>query len=86
MPTSENHLAVLMRDISNRRIAIPQLKGSEPLELLVEIGLEKISKDYEFIFNESKLINKNEFTVLTENVYVLMGDGKLPQLNKLCTF
>lgn len=55
MPTNDNRLAHLIREVSKERIAIPRLNGSEPLELLLEIGLEKVSKDYEYIFAESKL-------------------------------
>lgn len=55
MPTSQNRLAYLIREVSSHRIAIPHLVGSEPLELLIEIGIEKVRKDYEFIFDESKL-------------------------------
>lgn len=60
MPTSQSHLAQLIRDVSDQRIAIPHLSGSEPLELLLEIGLEKVNKDYEHIFIESKLCTAEE--------------------------
>lgn len=33
------------------------LSGAEPLELLLEIGLEKIFNDYQIIFHESKICN-----------------------------
>lgn len=60
MPSSRSRLAHLIRDVSDHRIAIPCLSGSEPLELLLEIGLEKVNKDYEFIFTESKLCTSEE--------------------------
>lgn len=60
-PTSSNHLAVLIREISEKRLAVPCLSGSEPLELLLEIGLEKAFRDYEHIFTESKLCTGKEF-------------------------
>lgn len=60
MPTSQSRLAQLIRDVSDQRIAIPRLRGSEPLELLLEIGLEKVDKDYEYIFIESKLSTAEE--------------------------
>lgn len=56
--------------MANRRLAIPRLSGSEPLELLLEIGLEKLYKDYEYIFVESKICsayylkNKRYFKIL----------------------
>lgn len=63
MPTNQNRLAELIRDVSQRRIAIPHLNGSEPLELLLEIGLDKLMRDYEYIFNESKLCSGNDLRV-----------------------
>lgn len=60
MPTSQSRLGHLIREVSEHRIAIPHLNGSEPLELLVEIGIEKAAKDYEFIFVESKLCSGEE--------------------------
>lgn len=59
-PTSSNHLAVLIREISEQRLAVPCLSGAEPLELLLEIGLEKALRDYEHIFTESKLCSAKE--------------------------
>lgn len=55
MPTNNNRLANWIRDLAEKRMAIPQLNGSEPLELLLEIGIEKVAKDYDFIFTESKI-------------------------------
>lgn len=60
MPTSKSRLSYLIREVSEHRIAIPKLNGSEPLELLIEIGIEKVGKDYEFIFSESKLCSGEE--------------------------
>lgn len=60
MPSSQSRLAHLIRDVSEHRIAIPRLSGTEPLELLLEIGLEKVAKDYEYIFVESKLCTADE--------------------------
>lgn len=63
MPKSNNKLSELIREISDQRLAIPRLVGSEPLELLLEIGLEKLRKDYELIFTESKLCSAEELRV-----------------------
>lgn len=63
MPTNKNHLAELIREISQQRLAVPCLTGSEPLELLLEIGLEKATKDYEFMFTESKTCSAKDLTV-----------------------
>lgn len=60
MPSNQSRLAHLIRDVSDHRIAIPRLNDSEPLELLLEIGLEKVNKDYEYIFVESKVCSADE--------------------------
>lgn len=62
MPTNKNHLAELIREISEQRLAVPCLTGSEPLELLLEIGLEKATKDYEFIYSETKTCSAKDLT------------------------
>lgn len=54
-PTNKNRLAEIISNLANSRLAMPCLSGTEPLELLLEIGLEKVHKDYEFIFTESKM-------------------------------
>ncbi|XP_055637717.1 protein zwilch [Toxorhynchites rutilus septentrionalis] len=57
IPSNNNRLAQLIKSIAQGRLAIPILTGAEPLELLLEIGLEKIFKDYQIIFHESKICN-----------------------------
>jgi hypothetical protein len=37
--------------------SLPQLSGIKSVELLIEIGLEKLSKDYAHIFLSSGLAN-----------------------------
>ncbi|XP_053950882.1 protein zwilch [Anastrepha ludens] len=59
-PTNKNRLAEIITEVANRRLAIPCLTGTEPLELLLEIGLEKLYKDYELIFDESKICSAND--------------------------
>jgi protein zwilch len=59
IPTNNNRTAELIRDLSQQRLAIPNLTGTEPLELLLEIGIEKLMKDYQFIFTESKICSLN---------------------------
>ena len=55
IPINNNRLSELIRELSQQRLAIPHLIGTEPLELLLEIGIEKLFKDYEFILNESRI-------------------------------
>lgn len=63
MPKSDTKLGELIRDIAEHRIAIPVLIGSQPLELLLEIGMEKIFHDYEYIFQESRLYGGSDLKV-----------------------
>lgn len=70
MPTNNNRLANWIRDLAEKRMAIPQLNGSEPLELLLEIGIEKVVKDYDFIFTESKICSAENLKFKEE--YVIM--------------
>lgn len=60
IPTNQNRLAELIREISQQRFAVPCLNGTEPLELLLEIGLEKLAKDYEYIFTECKICSSKD--------------------------
>lgn len=53
-------MAEIITELANHRLAIPCLSGSEPLELLLEIGLEKLYKDYEYVFVESKICSVND--------------------------
>lgn len=55
IPTNKNRLGELIRELCQQRLAIPHLVGTEPLELLLEIGIEKLMKDFEFIFGESHI-------------------------------
>lgn len=59
-PTNKNRLAEIITEVANKRLAIPCLTGTEPLELLLEIGLEKLYRDYELIFDESKICSPND--------------------------
>jgi len=63
IPMNNNRLAELIREISQHRLAIPHLSSTEPLELLLEIGIEKVMKDYEYIFSESKICLLNEMNI-----------------------
>lgn len=60
VPSNKNHVATLIREISEGRLTNLCLSGTEPLELLLEIGLEKVEKDYAFIFVKSKITTAQE--------------------------
>lgn len=55
VPRNNNRMSELIRELSLQRLAIPHLVGTEPLELLLEIGIEKLMKDYEYILAESHI-------------------------------
>ncbi|KAG5684863.1 hypothetical protein PVAND_014073 [Polypedilum vanderplanki] len=63
IPTNNNRLSEFIRELSQQRLAVPNLTSTEPLELLLEIGLEKVMKDYEFIYSESKICNLKEIAI-----------------------
>lgn len=63
---NKNRLAELIREISQKRLAVPCLTGAEPLELLLEIGLEKANKDYEYIFTESKICSAKDLSTVAQ--------------------
>lgn len=67
IPMNTNRLAELIVQISQNRVAVPCLAGAEPLELLLEIGLEKAAKDYEYIFVESKICSVKDLDSMALN-------------------
>lgn len=64
MPSANTKLGELIRDLAEKRHAFPVLTGSEPLELLLEIGLEKTMRDYNFIFEESRICSANDLKII----------------------
>lgn len=65
IPSSQrqNRFGELIRELCLQRLAVPHLVSTEPLELLLEIGIEKLMKDYEFILSESKICKLSEMTI-----------------------
>uniref|UniRef100_A0A182VTF7 Protein zwilch n=1 Tax=Anopheles minimus TaxID=112268 RepID=A0A182VTF7_9DIPT len=53
VPTSGTRFAQLILAMIQDRLAIPSLTKSEPYELLLECGLNKLMNDYQAIFSES---------------------------------
>uniref|UniRef100_A0A182MIA5 Protein zwilch n=1 Tax=Anopheles culicifacies TaxID=139723 RepID=A0A182MIA5_9DIPT len=53
VPTNGTRFAQLILAMIQDRLAIPSLTGSEPYELLLECGLNKLMNDYRTIFSES---------------------------------
>ncbi|KAH8375412.1 hypothetical protein KR009_006049, partial [Drosophila setifemur] len=81
-PTNKNRLAEIITELANRRLAMPCLSGAEPLELLLEIGVEKVYKDYEFIYTESKLCSTNLLKDANDAANEEDSPQSLPQLRK----
>ncbi|KAH8272083.1 hypothetical protein KR026_002862, partial [Drosophila bipectinata] len=81
-PTNKNRLAEIITELSNRRLAMPCLSGAEPLELLLEIGLEKVLKDYEFIYSESKLCSTHLLRDTNETANDEGSPQNVPQVRK----
>lgn len=75
VPTNNNRLSELIRELCQQRLAIPHLVGTEPLELLLEIGMEKIMKDFEFILSEGKICKLSNFTFKGKTE--VKGDSRL---------
>jgi protein zwilch len=63
IPMNNSRMAELIRELSQQRLAIPHLASTEPLELLLEIGMEKVMKDYEYIFSESKICMLSDINI-----------------------
>lgn len=55
LPRNNTRLGELIRELCQQRLAIPNLQGTQPLELLLEIGIEKLSKDFEFIYSKGRI-------------------------------
>ncbi|XP_052896344.1 protein zwilch [Anopheles moucheti] len=53
VPTNGSRFAQLILAMIQDRLAIPSLAGSEPYELLLECGVNKLMNDYRTIFSES---------------------------------
>ncbi|XP_063705685.1 protein zwilch [Culicoides brevitarsis] len=76
MPSANTKLGELIRDVSERRIAVPVLTGSQPLELLLEIGLEKAIRDYDYIFEESRICSASDLKIVKK-------DASIPIVEKM---
>lgn len=65
IPSSQrqNRFGELIRELCLQRLAVPHLVSTEPLELLLEVGIEKLMKDFEFILSESKICKLSEMTI-----------------------
>jgi hypothetical protein len=49
-PKNDTRIARIVREIVRGREEAPVLEGKAPLEILVEIGIEKLTRDYVHAF------------------------------------
>lgn len=61
-----NHtvLAELLRGIIAGKMAVPTLTGTQPIEILIELGIEKLRKDYVYIFKTANIKTEEELNNL----------------------
>lgn len=52
--------AKLIIDIMKQKATTPLLAGSLPLEILIDIGIEKLIRDYTYILLSANLIDRHE--------------------------
>lgn len=76
LPTNTNRLAKLINEISQQRIGIPHLTNFDIYQMLLEIGFEKLTKEYEIIFTDGKICNINELKFVNETMATKKGGGK----------
>lgn len=72
IPMNNNRMGELIRELTHQRLAIPHLTSTEPMELLLEIGIEKVMRDYEYIFSESKICMLSDINI---------GEAKVTKLD-----
>ncbi|XP_013385543.2 protein zwilch homolog [Lingula anatina] len=83
MVHASNHtqLAELVRASYYNKLVMPDLAGLLPLELLVEIGVEKLRRDYSHAFIDKDLVTADQLTYFLEKNLDL--HEKLSRLEKL---
>ena len=58
--TNSTRLAKWISDIKQQKAKAPMLAGSLPLEILVDIGIEKLNRDYTYLLLSANLIDRDE--------------------------
>ena len=58
--SNSTRLAKLISDIHQQKATAPLLAGSLPLEILVDIGIEKLNRDYAYLLLSANLVERHE--------------------------
>jgi hypothetical protein len=67
-PKNPTKVAHILRELMCGGSSLPELNGIRSIELLIEIGLEKLSKDYAHIFLSSGLTTLEQLKLPSCNV------------------
>jgi protein zwilch len=59
MPSNKNALSKLILSIAQGKMVIPKLTDTEPIEILLDIGLEKLTNDFQTIFSSANITSLN---------------------------
>lgn len=53
-------MAQLLRGIMDGKMAVPTFTGTQPIEILIEMGIEKLKKDYIYICKLANIMSSKE--------------------------
>jgi hypothetical protein len=67
-PRNPTKLAHILRELMRGGSPVPDISGITAIELLIGIGLEKLSKDYTYIFLSSDLVTLEQLKLSSCNV------------------
>ncbi|XP_021918233.1 protein zwilch homolog isoform X2 [Zootermopsis nevadensis] len=74
-PKNPTRIAHILRELMRGSLSLPEISGIRSVELLIEIGLEKISKDYTHIFLSSGVATLEQLKLPSCNIN---------ELNEVC--
>lgn len=57
-----------MNDLTSSNAAMPSLAGNLPLELVIDMGMEKMSRDYKYLLLSANLADLHDMRVKFSNV------------------
>lgn len=67
-------MAQMIRDIMARRPAMACLTGTQPIEILVDIGLQKLQKDFNYICSEFDITSAHKFNDKFKTIFMKYYD------------
>ncbi|GLV45245.1 zwilch [Carabus blaptoides fortunei] len=65
--TNLTSMAHMIRGVKAGKMAVPLLSGTQPIEMLIDIGLEKLKKDFAYIFTHGNIVSFDELNELFIN-------------------